>query len=287
MAWEYRHGKTKKYYYKSRKVNGKVVKNYYGCGRTAELFAIADAERKFIREQARIERERLDELDRQITEFCQVVDGIALGLLVSRGYYRHKGNHLDWRKRRDFMECMDLRILEETKMTLNTDGIDINDVRDNLQQLVQRGETGDANAVLALQPVVQDVAIYEHAIDMGKEVKSRLTQYMANGELAIQEALLAEMNVRKSAFLEAVAPTNPFERYLFDLLGEEMEICRIQSRHADVVDARHSPQEPQQKRQDRAHKRYQNVIRTTAQVYKALKGKPSLQVNLAQNQIVS
>ena len=86
MAWEYRHGKTKKYFYKSRKVNGKVVKNYYGCGRTAELFAIADAERKFRLEQARIERERLDELDRHIAEFCQAVDGIAIGFLVSRGY---------------------------------------------------------------------------------------------------------------------------------------------------------------------------------------------------------
>jgi len=172
-------------------------------------------------------------------------------------------------------------------MTLNTEGIDINDVRDQLSQLVQRGETGDASAVMALQPVVTDVAIYDHTADLGKEVKSNLTFYMANGDPAVQEALLAEMNVRKSAFLEAVAPTNPFEQYLFDLLGEEMEICRIQSRHADVMDARHSPQEPQQKRQDRAHKRYQNVIRTTAQVYKALKGKPSLQVNVAQNQIVT
>jgi hypothetical protein len=42
------------------------------------------------------------------------------------------------------------QILEEIRMTLNTDGIDINDVRDNLQQLVQRGETGDASAVMAL-----------------------------------------------------------------------------------------------------------------------------------------
>jgi hypothetical protein len=140
---------------------------------------------------------------------------------------------------------------------------------------------------MALQPVVTDVAIYDHTADLGKEVKSNLTFYMANGDPAVQEALLTEMNVRKSAFLEAVSPTSLFERYLFDLLGEEMEICRIQNRHADVMDARHSPQEPQQKRQDRAHRRYQNVIWTTAQVYKALKGKPSVQVNLAHNQIVA
>jgi len=136
MAWEYRHGKAKKYYYKSRKVNGKVVKDYYGCGLTAELFAALDAERKLIRDQARLECERQDELDRQITEFCQAVDGIAIGLLVSRGYYRHKGNHSDWRKRRDFKQLVDLQILEEIRMTLNTDGIDMKDIQENLQQLV-------------------------------------------------------------------------------------------------------------------------------------------------------
>ena len=172
-------------------------------------------------------------------------------------------------------------------MTPNTEGIDINAMRDNLQQLVQRGEKNDASAIKALQPVVTDMAIYDHTADLGKEVKSNLTFYMANGDREVQEQLLAEMEMRKTAFLQAVSPTSPFERYLFDLLGEEMEICRIQTRHADTVDARHSPEERQQKRQDRVHKRYQNAIKTTAQVYKALRGKPSVQLNLAQNQIVA
>ena len=288
MAWEYRHGRTKKYFYKSRKINGRVIKEYYGCGLTAQLFAALDAERKWQREQARIERERLDEIDKQITEFCQVVDDIAVGFLVCRGYYRHKGNRSDWRKRRNFMDRIDLRIFEDKEMTtLNTEGIDMKDIRENLQSLVQQGEAGDTSAIMALRPVVQGVAVYEHAVDMGKEVKSRLTHYMANGESAVQEELIAEMETRKDAFIQAVSPTSPFERYLFDLLGEEMEICRIQTRHADTVDARHSPQEATQKRQDRVHKRYQNSIKLAAQVYKVLRGKPSVQVNLAQNQIVA
>jgi hypothetical protein len=182
MAWEYRHGKTKKYFYKSRKVNGKVKKEYYGCGRTAELFAAADAERKFRLEQARMGRERLDELDRQITEFCQVVDGIAIGFLVSQGYYRHKGNFLDWRKRkrRGFKQFMELQISEESRMTLNTDKMTTGELRENLQQLVHQGETGDTNAIMALQPVVTDVAIYDHTADLGKEVKANLTFYMSD-----------------------------------------------------------------------------------------------------------
>ena len=286
MSWEYRHGKTKKYYYKSRRVNGKVIKEYYGSGIYAELIAATDSERKFQLEQARIERQRQDEIDRQVAEFCTVVNLTVSGFLVSQGYYRHKGNRAHWRKRRRFKDYMDLQFLEEIKMDLNTEQ-NIDEVRENLQQFLQQGETGDTNAIKALQPVVQNVAIYEHAIDLGREVKSNLTFYMAGGDPAVQEELLAEMEMRKEAFINAVSPSSAFEQYLFNLLGEEMEICRVQTRHADTVDARHNPQEPQQKRQDRAHKRYQNAIKTTAQVHKVLKGKPSVQVNLANNQIVT
>ena len=285
MSWEIRNGH--RYYYKSYKINGKVKKAYYGSGLTAVLFSALDAERKWQREQARIERKRQNEIDRQVDEYSQFVDGIATGFLVSQGLYRHKGNRSHWRKRRGFQYIENLHILEERKMTQNTEGIDMNNVRDQLSQLVQQGEAGDANAIMSLQPVVKDVAIYEHAADLGKEVKSRLTNYMAGGDSDIQQELLAEMEMRKDAFIQAVSPASPFEQYLFGLLAEEMEICSIQCRHADVIDARHNPQESQQKRQDRAHRRYQNSIKTIAQVYKALRGKPSVQVNLAQNQIVT
>ena len=287
MAWEYRHGKTRQYFYKSRKINGKVVKDYYGRGLIAEIFSALDAERKWQREQARIARERQDEIDRQVDEFCRAVDGMATGFLVSQGFYRHKGNRSHWRKRRGFQHIKNLQIDEEMKMNTNPNRNDVNEMHGQLSQLVQQGESGEANAIMALRPVVQDVALYEHAIDLGKEVKSALTFYMANGDRDVQESLIAEMEMRKDAFIQAVAPASPFEQYMFDLLAEEMEICRIQTRHADTVDARHSPQESTQKRQDRAHKRYQNAIKTTAQVHKILKGKPQVQVNLAQNQIVT
>ena len=285
MSWESRNGH--RYYYKSYKVNGKVKKSYYGRGLTAVLFSALDAERKWQREQARIERERLASIDRQVDEFCQFVDDIAVGFMVSQGFYRHKGDQSHWRKRREFTHITDLYIEEDANMKTTTNRIDVNEVRDQLSQLVQQGESGDANAIMALRPAIKDVAIYEYTADLGKEVKSRLTHYMANGESAVQEELIAEMETRKDAFIQAVSPTSPFERYLFDLLGEEMEMCRIQTRHADTVDARHSPQEATQKRQDRVHKRYQNSIKLAAQVYKVLRGKPSVQVNLAQNQIVA
>jgi len=43
--------------------------------------------------------------------------------------------------------------------------------------------------------------------------------------------------------------------------------------------------EQQQQRQDRAHQRYLSALRTLAQVQKVLAAKPTVQVNVAQNQI--
>jgi hypothetical protein len=247
-------------------------------------WVVADEQRRAAQSILQEERQQWKTLDQKINTYCNLVELILAGFLIVRGFRRHRRESY-WRKRRGYTPITASHIVEEKMMIKHTDNTSKDDVHKNLQQLVPRGESNDDAAIRALQPVVHDLAIYNHATDMGKEVKSRLTHYMASGNPKVQEELLAEMDARKVALLEAMAPATPFEGHLFDLLAEEMEICRVQSRHADTIDARHSAQEAQQKRQDRAHKRYQNALRTTAQVYKALKGKPAVQVNLAQNQI--
>ncbi len=54
MAWEQRSGK--KYYYRSYRVNGRVVKEYFGAGPIAELAASEDASRKELRAEQRRQR---------------------------------------------------------------------------------------------------------------------------------------------------------------------------------------------------------------------------------------
>ena len=100
MAWEERGGRL--YYYKSRRVGGRVVKEYVGSGPIAELAAAADERDRRAeldrRESEKAERERLEAFDREIDAVCEAIDLAARAALVEAGYRQH--NRGEWRLRR-------------------------------------------------------------------------------------------------------------------------------------------------------------------------------------------
>ena len=91
------------YYTRSRKVNGRVVREYVGGGVLGELAARMDAEGRQRREEQaaawREERERLEELACLVDEFCEDVETMARAALLAAGFRRH--NRGEWRKPRD------------------------------------------------------------------------------------------------------------------------------------------------------------------------------------------
>ena len=91
------------YYTRSRKVAGRVVREYVGGGILGELAAQMDAERRRRRQEEetarREERERLDALVAPLEELCEAAEIIAHAALVASGYHRH--NRGEWRKRRE------------------------------------------------------------------------------------------------------------------------------------------------------------------------------------------
>jgi hypothetical protein len=100
MGWETRKGGGR-YYTRSHRVNGRVVREYVGGGAVGELVAAQD-------ERERAERRREHEArQREQAEMQAVVDALdALAVatdaemarvLEEAGYHRHKGQ---WRKRR-------------------------------------------------------------------------------------------------------------------------------------------------------------------------------------------
>jgi hypothetical protein len=96
MGWE------RGYYYRVRKVNGRVVREYVGAGRVAELAAQLDAIEREQREAERAawlaKRAELDALDAPLNELNALADLVGRAALVAAGFRQHKRG--EWRKRR-------------------------------------------------------------------------------------------------------------------------------------------------------------------------------------------
>jgi len=101
MVWETRNDRGR-YYTRSRRIEGRVVREYVGCGRKGELAAMADAQRRATREAdraaIRAERERVRAIDVALMDLHRTVDQLTRGALLAAGFERYKRQ---WRIRRD------------------------------------------------------------------------------------------------------------------------------------------------------------------------------------------
>ena len=100
MAWE-RRARGVRYYTRSRRVGGRVVREYVGSGPHARLAAMLDEidreERDRIRSMRRRDRARADALDEALRSHGAALDRLVAGMLESHGYHCHKG---EWRRKR-------------------------------------------------------------------------------------------------------------------------------------------------------------------------------------------
>ena len=101
MAWETRE-RGGRYYTRSRKVRGKVVREYVGTGPRAELAAAEDALHRAARARAaqdrRGERERWADLEAPLAQLDGLGDALLAAVLLAAGYHRHDRGV--WRQRR-------------------------------------------------------------------------------------------------------------------------------------------------------------------------------------------
>jgi hypothetical protein len=97
MGWD-----KGRYYTRSRKVNGRVVREYVGTGPAGEMAARIDAldreGRQLERESRLAARVELEALDAPLEEFNDLAELLARAALVAAGFRQHKRG--PWRKRR-------------------------------------------------------------------------------------------------------------------------------------------------------------------------------------------
>ncbi len=96
MAWE------RGYYYRVRKVNGRVVREYCGNGLLAQVAAAQDEERRAEREERqraqKRQREEVEKLDAEVNAVNEIADLFARAALMVAGYQQHDRGQ--WRRKR-------------------------------------------------------------------------------------------------------------------------------------------------------------------------------------------
>lgn len=101
MAWE-RRERGGLYYTRSRRVGGRVVREYVGCGVRGQVAAMRDAEDRQAQLDARQERRREHEQPEAVLDalrsFGAAVDELVVHTLEASGHHRHRG---EWRRRRE------------------------------------------------------------------------------------------------------------------------------------------------------------------------------------------
>lgn len=100
MGWE-RRARGGWYYTRSKRKNGRVVREYFGCGGTAQLLAMldeADREERSV-ERAEREQERAVPLatEEALSALGAELDGLVRATLIAAGYHEHRGQ---WRRSR-------------------------------------------------------------------------------------------------------------------------------------------------------------------------------------------
>ena len=101
MAWETRKGGGR-YYTRSKKINGRVIREYVGAGLKGELAAAADARARAERHAQQAEwlakQDRMEAALGPLEEFYDGVETLARGSLILAGYHQHHRG--EWRRKR-------------------------------------------------------------------------------------------------------------------------------------------------------------------------------------------
>jgi hypothetical protein len=103
MGLETRKGSGGCYYTRSRRVHGRVTREYCGSGAAALLQAMMVEEERDARAtraaMVHAEEDRLNALDAPVDVLCNVVDALVRRSLQAAGFHQHQRG--PWRKRRD------------------------------------------------------------------------------------------------------------------------------------------------------------------------------------------
>lgn len=98
MSWESRKGRGR-YYTRTNRRGGRVVREYFGVGKFAELAARIDERDRKERGDPKAREAAADALDSTVANACRTIDLLAQAAMIVAGYRQHHRG--EWRKSRE------------------------------------------------------------------------------------------------------------------------------------------------------------------------------------------
>jgi hypothetical protein len=274
MGWD-----RGRYYTRSRKIGGRVIREYVGHGPAGELAARLDALARArrlaeVRAAAEADRERrgeLDALDAQARELVRLTDVPARAALAAAGFRQHARGA--WRRR------------TVPRATKRPAAAAVPATKREREALLRRAERGDESALPAVWELMRrnPALVTRYGGNLAVQLVLSVAGQLAGSDQARQAALLQAVS-RLKAELAGPTPT-PAEL----LLAERAAVCWLQMHYYDLVLAQNEDKlsarqaEYQQRLAERAQRRYLAALKMLAVVRRL--ALPVLQVNVADKQV--
>lgn len=284
MGWESRGGQ-RRYYTRSRREGGRVVREYLGTGATAEAISQLDTldrdRRRLNAESDHREQAQWTQAGNGLKDFCRLVSEIAADALMLAGYHRHARG--EWRKKRGgtMSKSTDLAS-DAVRSEKEIRAVSIPEDAAGQLALISRAIHGDkkaeAGAIAALRKH-PDLFHINYADAFAATVD------LAGGGSPVRQEIIR--NELTTLAREAVGPSpSPLEK----ILAERVAVCQMQLSiwERDYATSMGkgmsiSLSEFKQRKIETAHRRLLSSIKALAQVRKLQL--PNVQVNIGEKQI--
>lgn len=260
MTWERRAGTTKRYYLRSRKVAGVVVKTYVGrasdpvVGLLARGDSLSRAEASAAVAEVRFEQAAHGDLEPVLEDLANRVQEAHRVALLACGYRRTRGK----------LQAVKYRntTIPRSDVASGTEPV----TRELVDHLARRANYGDGQAADRLRQIIRaNPEVWQDVGDLAKHAERCLIELIARGNVVLEESVRLQVDkLRKSLLAEATSTI--LERLLIEhvvVSWLEVEFTRI------------AALQPQQFKQDarvwaqaheRADARFKSAIRELATV---------------------
>jgi len=261
VSWEQR--RTQHYYYRSRKIRGRIIRQYYGRGNQAERAATEDAERRAEHERERTERQHIQALNTETTTLYQHATTLVKAVYLIEGYHQH--HRSEWRKRRTHITQ------EGDSMNTTTLVVQENLSIDTLTSLIHQAMSGDESTLPAIQTLLdQAPAIWQETFSITKRIERAWIDTIASQDLLTREVLTRQLAALKMT-LEAESSS-----LLESLIIETICTCFLAYKHAELSAATQLQRygnaltQAQQNHLTACQKRYLSAMRELARIRQLL-----------------